>query len=39
MKLAVFPSEKREVLRKIYKSATTAKELADAKDWGGVEES
>lgn len=38
VKLAVFPSEKREVLRKIYKSATTAKELADAKDWGGVEE-
>lgn len=38
VKLAVFPSEKRGVLRKIYKSAATAKELADAKDWGGVEE-
>lgn len=36
--LAVFPPEKREVLRKIYKDAITIKELADSKDWGGVEE-
>ena len=36
--LAVFSPEKREVLRKIYKDAITIKELADSKDWGGVEE-
>lgn len=36
--LAVFSPEKREVLRKIYKDAVTIKELADSKDWGGVEE-
>lgn len=36
--LAVFSPEKREVLRKIYKDAITLKELADSKDWGGVEE-
>lgn len=38
VKLAAFPYEKREVLRKIYRGATTAKQLADARDWGGVEE-
>lgn len=36
--LAVFSPEKREVLRKIYKDAITIKELADSKDWRGVEE-
>lgn len=36
--LAVFSPEKREVLRKIYKDTITIKELADSKDWGGVEE-
>lgn len=36
--LAVFSPEKREVLHKIYKDAITIKELADSKDWGGVEE-
>lgn len=36
--LAVFSPERREVLRKIYKDAITIKELADSKDWGGVEE-
>lgn len=36
--LAVFSPEKREILRKIYKDAITIKELADSKDWGGVEE-
>ena len=36
--LAVFSPEKREVLRKIYKDAITIKELADSKDWEGVEE-
>lgn len=36
--LAVFSPEKREELRKIYKDAITIKELADSKDWGGVEE-
>lgn len=30
--------EKRKVLHKIYKASGTIKELADSKDWGGIEE-
>ena len=33
-----FDPEKRKVLLKIYRNAATIKELADSKDWGGIEE-
>jgi len=35
--LTIFPFEKKKILHKMYRDMSTIKELADNKDWGGIE--